>query len=227
LKLSHIVPWGRSFEEYQAMFSLSDGDLEKTIVGCGDGPACFNAELTARVGNVVSIDPIYQFDVKAIRSRVNTVYPEIMDQLQKTKEKYIWENFSSIEQLGSTRMQAMESFLADYPKGKLEGRYVNAMLPKLPFANKQFDLALCSHYLFLYSEQVSLDEHVSSILELCRVAEEVRVYPLLSLDGQESEHLQPVMSVLSEKGILVSFKEVAYQFQKGAVEMLVAKTQKI
>ena len=225
MKLSHIVPWGRSFEEYQTMFSLSDNDLERKIVGCGDGPACFNAGLTAKGGDVVSIDPIYQFDAKSIRSRVNAVYPEIMDQLQKTSEKYIWENFSSVEQLGMTRMQAMESFLADYPKGKLEGRYVNGMLPELPFHNKQFDLALCSHYLFLYSEQVSLDEHVLSMLELCRVAEEVRVYPLVSLDGNKSKHLQPVMSVLAEKGIDVSLEKVVYQFQKGATEMLVAKTR--
>ncbi|WP_216593342.1 hypothetical protein [Cyanobium gracile] len=42
--LEQIVPWGRSFEEYVAMFSLADSDLAGRILGCGDGPAGFNAE---------------------------------------------------------------------------------------------------------------------------------------------------------------------------------------
>ncbi len=226
MKLSHIVPWGRSFEEYQAMFSLSEADLEKKIVGCGDGPACFNAELTRKGGHVISTDPIYQFGAQGIRARVNAVYPEIMDQMRKTKDSYIWEALRGVEELGAVRMKAMENFLADFPQGKMDGRYVNAMLPKLPFHDKQFDLALCSHYLFLYSEQVSLSDHVLSMLELCRIADEVRVYPLMSLDGNESKHLQLVIPVLSEKGIDVSLEKVVYQFQKGAAEMLVARTQK-
>jgi hypothetical protein len=46
MELSKVVPWGRTFKEYKKMFSLSESDLKKTILGCGDGPACFNAELT-------------------------------------------------------------------------------------------------------------------------------------------------------------------------------------
>jgi hypothetical protein len=32
-QLKEIVPWGRSFGDYAAMFSLSDGDLKKRILG--------------------------------------------------------------------------------------------------------------------------------------------------------------------------------------------------
>jgi len=46
MQLSEVVPWGRSLIEYNDMFSLSEQDLRKTIPGCGDGPACFNAELS-------------------------------------------------------------------------------------------------------------------------------------------------------------------------------------
>ena len=45
------------------------------------------------------------------------------------------------------------------------------------FADREFDLALCSHLLFLYSEQLTADFHLASIRELCRVAGEVRVFP--------------------------------------------------
>ena len=43
------------------MFRLSDGDLKGKIAGFGDGPACFNRELTERGGSVISFDVIYQF----------------------------------------------------------------------------------------------------------------------------------------------------------------------
>jgi len=46
-------------------------------------------------------------------------------------------------------MAAMQEFLADYRAGGREGRYMAATLPHLPFADGAFDLALCSHLLFL------------------------------------------------------------------------------
>ena len=54
-------------------------------------------------------------------------------------------------------------------------------LPTLPFADRSFDLALSSHFLFLYTEQFDESFHRSSIVEMCRVADEVRVFPLLAL----------------------------------------------
>ena len=52
------------------MFSLTEGDLKKTILGCSDGPASFNAELTARGGDVISVDPAYQFDTLSLKKRI-------------------------------------------------------------------------------------------------------------------------------------------------------------
>lgn len=207
------------------MFSLSDSDLVNCkILGCGDGPASFNAELTLIGGRVVSVDPLYKFSGEEIRSRIEEVYPQIMSQAEQNSEDYIWERIPNVDELGKVRMTAMNKFLDDYQIGKETGRYINASLPELPFQKMEFDLALCSHYLFLYSTHVSLNQHIIAVQELCRVAKEVRVYPLLSLDGNESEHLNPVMSALSENGIEVSLKSVKYQFQKGATNMLVAKT---
>jgi len=60
--------------------------------------------------------------------------------------------------------------------------------------------------------------------ELCRVASEVRVFPVISLDGKTSKHLDSVMTALSADGIAVSLQPVSYRFQKGATEMLVAKS---
>ncbi len=46
MNFSSVIPWGRSFEDYVAMFSLSSLDLTQHILGCGDGPANFNTILT-------------------------------------------------------------------------------------------------------------------------------------------------------------------------------------
>ena len=102
--------------------------------------------------------------------------------------------------------------------------YIQEALPKLSFRDNEFDLALCSHYLFLYSDHISLDEHIASIKELCRVAKEVGIYPLLSLDGGLSPHFNAALPELEKVGLIAFLAEANYQFQKGATQMLVVKT---
>jgi len=167
--LDKVVPWGRSFDEYCAMFSLSEEDLKMRILGCSDGPANFNCILTRRRGHVISIDPIYNFSADEIRLRINETYEEVMEQTRKNKDEFVWDNISSVEELGRVRMEAMKEFLSDYPSGRKEGRYIEASLPTLKFKDGEFDIALCSHFLFLYSEQLSENFHIQSIRELCRV----------------------------------------------------------
>ncbi|MGM0952586.1 MAG: class I SAM-dependent methyltransferase [Pseudomonadota bacterium] len=224
MELANVVPWGRSFEEYQAMFGLSEDDLKKRVLGCGDGPASFNAEATERGSQITSCDPVYQFETKEIRRRIDEVYPDIMAKMEQEADGYIWDSLGSVEELGKVRMKAMSKFLSDFDTGCRQGRYVPASLPSLPFPDSGFDLALCSHYLFLYSDHVDEAAHLASMRELCRVASEVRVFPVISLDGETSKHLDPVMTALSEEGIDVSLQPVSYRFQKGATEMLVAKS---
>ncbi len=224
MELKSIVPWGRSFDEYREMFSLNQNDLSKFILGCGDGPASFNAGLTSRGGKVVSVDPAYCFRADELKVRIAEVYEEVMPQVQANQDKFLWNSIASPDALGKIRMAAMQEFLADYEKGKAEGRYIDAGLPSLDFQDRHFDLALCSHYLFLYSEHLGLEAHLNSLLELCRIAHEVRVYPLLTLQGELSQFLKPVISELTKLNYEASLVDVQYQFQKGATQMLVVKT---
>lgn len=205
------------------MFELSDADLSRRILGCGDGPASFNAEGTDLGCSITSVDPVYRFNMKEIRRRIDEIYPEIMSKLESGASDFVWDSLGSVKQLGNVRMEAMSKFLSDFDVGYGEGRYVPASLPSLPFADTEFDLALCSHYLFLYSDHVDRLAHLASMQELCRVAREVRVFPVVSLNGTRSEHLDSVMTELSAAGVDVSLQKVGYRFQKGATEMLVAK----
>jgi hypothetical protein len=219
-QLDQIVPWGRSFDEYVRMFSLTDDDLKKRTLGCGDGPASFNATMHPMGNRVVSVDPLYQCSAEQIRGRVQEVYPTILEQLVANQSAYVWTTISSTEDLGRIRSEAMETFLADFETGRVEGRYLPHELPELPFGDGQFDLALCSHLLFTYSGQLSAEFHCQAILEMCRVAAEVRVFPLLDHGGQRSPHLDLVCRFLKEHGHHVEIEPVNYEFQRGSSEML-------
>ena len=218
--LDKVVPWGRSLAEYGRMFALSDEDLAKKILGCGDGPASFNAELTAQGGKVVSIDPLYQFSPEAIDQRFEAAYTAVMSQMQANASEFVWDFIENVEQLGQMRRQAMELFIADLPKGLEDGRYLEGGVPELPFNNGAFDLALCSHFLFLYSGQFSLEFHIQSLVELCRVAKEVRVFPLLELGSIPSRHVDGITQYLAKNGYDYAIEEVPYEFQKGGNQML-------
>lgn len=221
--LDQVVPWGRSFDEYMAMFALKPDELGKRILGCGDGPAAFNAELTARGGAVVSVDPLYRFTHEEISSRIDETYPIVLEQTRENAAEFVWSHFRSVEELGEMRLAAMRAFLADYPRGRREGRYVDAELPCLPFAERAFDLALCSHFLFLYSAHFDEAFHLHALRELCRVAAEVRVFPLLELGGVKSRHLDGVMAQLTTEGYRAATVKVPYEFQRGGDEMLTVR----
>jgi hypothetical protein len=219
--LDNVVLWGRSFDEYRRMFALSEADLRRRILGCADGPASFNAELTARGGSVVSCDPVYRFAAEDIRRRVAISFELVIEQTRRNVGEFVWSHeIPDVEALGRWRMAAMERFLADFDSGRAAGRYVDAELPQLPFADRAFDIAVCSHFLFLYSERFDIGFHEQAIRELCRVADEVRVFPLLELGSVRSRHLEGVFRALRNEGFQSTIERVEYEFQRDGNEML-------
>ena len=118
------------------------------------------------------------------------------------------------------RMTAMQQFLAGFEQGKQEGRYRSEELPSLPFKDNEFDIGLCSHFLFLYTEHLSLDFHHTSVAEMCRVAREVRIFPLLDLRGVKSQYLNPIFSEFMKAGYTIEITQVDYEFQRGGNQMM-------
>jgi hypothetical protein len=219
--LDQVVPWGRSFEEYRRMFALTDDDLNRRLLGCGDGPASFNAEATRRGHRVVSCDPIYRFETRQIEERIAATYDEVLNQTRRNTHEFVWGiDIPDVEALGAARMAAMRTFLEDYDAGKSVGRYVDAALPTLAFADGSFDLALCSHFLFLYSAQLGEGFHRAALHEMCRVAREVRVFPLLALGSRRSPFVDSCMTDLKALGHQATIEKVPYEFQRGGHEMM-------
>jgi hypothetical protein len=220
-KIDRVVPWGRCLDEYIRMFGLTATELELAIVDCAGGPASFNAEMTQQGNNVISCDPVYQFTAAEIGDRIEATYQTVLDGVKATYNDFLWTEIESPEHLGEVRMGAMQKFLADFPLGMQQGRYINAELPFLPFPDCQFDLALCSNFLFTYSHLLSEEFHLEAIAEMCRVAREVRIFPVMqSFSSEVSDRLSPTVKELEARGFFVEIKEVAYEFQKGGNKML-------
>lgn len=219
--LDEVVPWGRSYDEYVRMFGLSEANLGLRILGCGDGPAAFNAVLTGGGGTVLSVDPLYMFKVAQIEERIAATCEAVLAQLRGNQNDYVWREIASVDELGTLRMAAMETFLADFDAGKRQGRYVAAALPCLPFADGVFDLALSSHFLLLYSAHLSAAFHLQAFQEMLRVSREVRVFPLLALDGTPSPHLPSIKKGLQQQGYEIETRRVPYEFQRGGNELLI------
>ena len=151
---------------------------------------------------------------------VDVTYDEVMRQTFQNREKFVWNVIPSPEELGKVRMAAMQEFLADYDVGKERGRYVTGELPHLPFAADSFDIALCSHFLFLYSDNFPLEFHQHAIEAMCRVAREARIFPLLNYNAERSPFLDPLLKILPSTGHTVSIENVPYEFQRHGNQML-------
>jgi hypothetical protein len=218
--LDRVVPWGRSFDEYRHMFALSEIDLRSRILGCADGPAGFNAEASRRGVAVVSCDPLYGAEASQIRQRIEATFDEVLDQTRRNTDEFVWDTITSIDELAVLRKTAMEAFLADYDEGKAAGRYVEGELPALPFPNRSFDIAVCSHFLFLYSGQLGEAFHLKAMHDLCRVALEVRIFPLLALGSRPSPYVDMLVEAARNSGCDVSIEMVPYQFQRGGNQMM-------
>ena len=220
IQLKTVVPWGRCLAEYVSMFNLTEADLTRNILDCGAGPASFTAEMTDQGRRVMACDPIYQFSKAEIEQRIQDTYDNILTQVAQHQDSYVWKEIRSPEHLGEVRMQAMGQFLLDFETGLQAGRYRAERLPKLPFQAQQFDLALSSHFLLLYSTQLGEAFHQLAIRELCRVAREVRIFPILTVSGEVSPWLESICDSLRANGYRPSLETVTYEFQKGGNQML-------
>ncbi|MDZ7957858.1 MAG: hypothetical protein RMY34_08110 [Aulosira sp. DedQUE10] len=99
-------------------------------------------------------------------------------------------------------------------------RYLVGELPNLGYQNQEFDIALCSHFLFLYSDHFDYDFHLNSIAEKLRIAQEIRIFPLLTLMLKPSPYLDGIVKYYTSNGYSVEIEKVGYELQLGGNMML-------
>lgn len=211
-----IPSWVHTLDDYRHMFDLSEKDLQRTIVDYPASISSFNAEMHALGHNIISADPHYELPPMDMSKHVDNIILGLATQIETYADRIQVEGEKILEDILTAWNQAAQQFLADYSGGQTEGRYRFGKLPKLPFKHFEFDLALCPDLLFR-SKNHSPDQ---TIEELCRIAHEVRVFPLLDEQGEVSSKLGPTMLKLQESDFGVEVREVPYRLQKGSNAML-------
>jgi hypothetical protein len=221
-ELNSVVPWGRTYDEYERMFTLTEIDLKKRIISFGDGPASFNAEMALKGKKIISLDPIYQFTKEQLSKRIEVTSVEVIAQMKANKADYVWTDIKSIDELKERRVNAMNTFLADFENGLADKRYIPHSLPDVAkFKDNEFELGLCSHFLLLYSN-LGLDFHKAAITEMLRICKEVRIFPILTLNAQIPDFFNELLLFLNQT-YYAEVRKVQYEFQKGSNKMLIIR----
>jgi hypothetical protein len=220
LDLEHIVFIGRTFEEYFDMFSLTEEELQgKRILDCPAGACSFTA-IGNKLGlDITACDIAYYHPYEDLKNKGIEDIEHTMEHMQKAKNNYKWDYFKDVDGLRNHRLSALQDCSNDMKESN--ERYIPVTLPSLPFNNKEFDILLSAHFLFMYSDRLDYQFHIQTINEFLRVTkEEVRIFPLVDLEGKRYEHLDKIINHLTEYNCIVEEIKVPYEFQANANSML-------
>lgn len=212
----------RSFEEYLAMFALTELDLRGDILDCPGGGASFTARAAALDGvRAVAVDPVYATPAADLARLVIDETERGTAHTAAGADRYVWDFFGDTNGHRSSRQRSASLFADDllaHPQ-----RYLTAALPTLPYADGSFDLVLSSHFLFTYADRLDLAFHRQALNELHRVTRgEARIFPVLDQAGRSLGALvDQLRADLQATGVASDIRNVPYEFQRGGNQMLV------
>lgn len=211
--------WAHSLSEYRLMFDLSDAELDKKLLDCAAGVGSFGAEMMAEGKRVVACDELYRLPLVELKPSVEAGINAMLESIKQMPGRFLWKKQPSLEKLREYREEVAKKFIADYQIGREDHRYRSEMLPVLSFQAHSFDIALCSHFLFV-TQALDLNFHVAAIKKMCQVAEEARIFPLLDPMGEVSTMMGPVIAALQSEGYGTEIRQVDYALQKDGNAML-------
>jgi SAM-dependent methyltransferase len=208
--------------EYAAMFDLGDEELTGRILDCSAGVSSFVAEAGERGCEAIAVDPAFSLG----RSRLAELGRDDLDRgaaiAGQHPDRFTWAWYGDPARRSMLRKAALARCLTDLVSHP--HRYVAAALPQLPFPDNAFDLAVCSHLLFTWADQLGREWHAAALKELTRVAREVRIFPtVVQGRGEPVPFWSELMSDLARAGLGAEEREVPYEFQVGANRMLVVQ----
>lgn len=193
LQLDRVVLLGRTFEEYRRYFLLEPHELiGKRILDVAGGVSSFCAEANDLGIEVTAFDPIYSLSPEDIRNRADRDLESVYRTIGLVPT-YRWGFYKNPEYMRTLRERASAIFFSDFQTHPQ--RYAAGSLPRLPFADGEFDLTLVSYLLFAYQDRFDYQFHRDSVLETMRVTRgEARIYPTVTFEAQLSEYLPMLQS---------------------------------
>lgn len=218
--ISQIAFIGRSYDEYMRMFDLDlDYLKDKRTLDCPAGASSFTAELLKNGYNVIAADILYDIDPDALEKKCGNDLLKVMRSLSGVEDMYIWNYFRTPEGLRKSRIAAYRKFINHYRKEK-GSKYIKSELPELPFEDNEFSLILSSHFLFLYDDRLSYEFHRDMIQEMLRISKEIRIFPLIGLNGKKSLFVDKITEEGLFNGVKVEILKTRYEFMRGGNEMM-------
>ena len=211
----------RAYEEYVAFFALDAEALRgQRVLDCCAGASSFVVRACRDGADAVAADPAYAAAGDELADVGGRGLRDGNAIAAQHPDRFTWTWYGSVEARERMRARALAEFLLDFAEHP--ARYITASLPQLPFDDGAFDLALCSHLLFTWADQLGHEWHLAALRELCRVATEVRVFPtVLQGAGEPVPFWDDLMEDLRRDGVRTQLRQVPYQFQVGADTMLV------
>jgi hypothetical protein len=211
----------RSYDEYVAMFALTEADLSGSVLDCSAGAASFVTLARAKGTTAYALDPVYA----SPRDQLATAVREDLDRgsgiAEQHADRFVWDWYGSREARDRMRRAAGARFLAAITS--CPQWFVAGELPRLPLRDGAVDLTLCSHLLFTWADQLGAEWHRAAVVELVRVSRrEVRIFPtVMQGRGEPVPFLPELLSALGEAGLVAVERPVPYRFQLTGNRMLV------
>lgn len=220
-KVSGFAFIGRTFDEYCRMFALTSDELRDcSFLDCPGGACSFTAEAFQQNVKSSALDREYGGPADAFEEKCRAEVEKIKTGMAGAESLFNWSFYGDLPRLVVQRQTAAERFLADYTRRP--ECYIQGALPRLNLADGYADVVLSGHFLFLYGDRLDFDFHVAAVLELVRVARrEVRIYPLIGLDGSPYAQMDALMKKVADHGHIPAIKPVDFEFLKGSNRMLV------
>lgn len=230
IRFNNVAFYGRVFEEYEWMFHLNAERMRgKRVLDCHGRASSFTAEAVRRGIRAVSVDPMYDHTLMALKGVGKADMEEVLLKTSSRPELYNFDFLKDFSHIRKLRETALERFFLDFPAGLAQRRYIPGELPHLPFDDNRFDYVFNNHHLFVYAEHFSYPVIHQSCREMARVCDfahggEVRIYPILNHNARPYQHLQKLRIDLFQKdGISAEIVEIPFQYIRGSNQLMILR----
>jgi hypothetical protein len=212
--------WGLSYDNIVAMMKLSATDLQKKIVNCMGVPSSFTAIALKNQQDVITCSDIYGSAKADIKKRAAKAVQQAISFIESNPDRFSASAIDTPKAYEKFLQENLKIFFEHYDKAFADHCYSSESLPDIAFADNEFDLAICHHFLFISDKNFTVDFQIAAIKALCRIASEARIYPLLDPQGKRPVELDEIIKTLEQQGYLCRFESVDYKLEKGGDTLL-------